>query len=175
MVQVINAQNTLTLGSLIRNYASYNAWANRTLTEWLKSKPSELMNTVVPSSFPSVKETLIHIWDVQRFWFAVIQRLPPPPSFRFTKFEGTVEDVYEELVKNSEALSAYIDALSEDELTEKVYLKTPWFEADRSRYEYIHHIMTHSTYHRGQVITIGRNVGLTDAPMTDFNYFLLVP
>ncbi|MFB6801427.1 DinB family protein [Peribacillus butanolivorans] len=31
--------------------------------------------------------------------------------------------------------------------------------------------MNHSTYHRGQIITIGRNVGLTDAPMTDFNIY----
>jgi len=33
--------------------------------------------------------------------------------------------------------------------------------------------MSHSTYHRGQIITIGRNLGMTDAPMTDFNFYLL--
>jgi uncharacterized damage-inducible protein DinB len=32
-------------------------------------------------------------------------------------------------------------------------------------------VMNHSTYHRGQIITIGRNLGFTDAPMTDYNFY----
>lgn len=39
------------------------------------------------------------------------------------------------------------------------------------RFEFILQIVNHSTYHRGQIITIGRNVGLIDAPMTDFNVY----
>jgi uncharacterized damage-inducible protein DinB len=32
----------------------------------------------------------------------------------------------------------------------------------------IHHCMNHSTYHRGQIVTIARNLELTDPPSTDF-------
>lgn len=73
MIQALQTETTATLGSLVRDYATYNAWANKTLVEWLKTKPSELMDSVVPSSFASLKETLIHIWDTQRFWLSVIQ------------------------------------------------------------------------------------------------------
>ncbi|WP_315819131.1 DinB family protein [Paraflavitalea speifideaquila] len=33
--------------------------------------------------------------------------------------------------------------------------------------------MNHSTYHRGQVVTIGHQVGLKDAPITDYMFYLL--
>jgi uncharacterized damage-inducible protein DinB len=33
------------------------------------------------------------------------------------------------------------------------------------------HCMNHSTYHRGQIVTMGRNLGFTDAPMTDYNFY----
>jgi len=52
-------------------------------------------------------------------------------------------------------------------------------EAERSRGErvtaiadMIHHCMNHSTYHRGQLITIGRQAGLQDPPRTDFIYYV---
>lgn len=165
---------TATLGSLVRDYASYNEWANKTLVNWLKTKPAGVMDKFVPSSFPSLKETLVHIWDTQRFWLSVMQQVPPPPSFRQNGFHGSLEEVFSEIVKHSEDFTSYVNSLSEAQLAETVHLKTPWFEANRSRFEYIHHTMNHSTYHRGQVVTIGRHVGLTDAPMTDFNYYLLM-
>jgi uncharacterized damage-inducible protein DinB len=168
-------ENTSPLATLVRDYVAYNSWANRTLVRWLKNKPVGLMEQVVPSSFPSIKETLVHIWDTQRFWLAVIQQTPPPPSFRMTGFDGTLDEAFEGILEHSSQFESYVNSLSGLELDEKIHLATPWFEANRSRFEYIHHTMNHGTYHRGQLITIGRNVGLTDAPMTDYNYYLLVP
>lgn len=174
-LMTLTSENTSLLAALVRDYVAYNNWANRTLVSWLKTKPAGLMEQVVPSSFPSIKETLVHIWDTQRFWLAVIQQTPPPPSFRMTGFNGTLEDAFAGILEHSRQFESYVSLLSEGDLAEKIHLSTPWFEANRSRFEYIHHTMNHSTYHRGQLITIGRNVGLTDAPMTDFNYYLLVP
>jgi uncharacterized damage-inducible protein DinB len=174
MVQSIQEKTAINLASLVRDYTTYNAWANKTLVEWLKGKPLDILEKVVPSSFPSIKETLVHIWDTQRFWLAVVKQIPPPPSFRMNGYSGTTQEVFAELVSHSEELASYVDSLSEADLAEKIYLKTPWFEANRSRFEYLHHTMNHSTYHRGQLVTIGRNVGITDAPMTDFSYFLLL-
>jgi len=34
--------------------------------------------------------------------------------------------------------------------------------------------LTHSTYHCGQVVSIGWNLGYTDAPMTDYNFYKMV-
>jgi uncharacterized damage-inducible protein DinB len=36
------------------------------------------------------------------------------------------------------------------------------------RADAIHHCMNHSTYHRGQIVTIARSLGIIDPPSTDF-------
>jgi uncharacterized damage-inducible protein DinB len=173
MVQATTEKTRITLGTLVRDSAIYNLWANQTLVDWLKSKPASLMDKVVPSSFPSLKETLVHIWDTQRFWLSVLQEVPPPPSFRMEGFHGSLEDVFQGLVDQSLDMALYIETLEESALTEDVSFDTPWVSGTQARFEFIHHCLNHSTYHRGQLVTIGRNVGLTDAPMTDYNFYLL--
>ncbi|GAB4017360.1 DinB family protein [Spirosoma koreense] len=166
---------SFTVSSLLSDFAAYNHWANSQLVSWLREKPVALLEQYVPSSFPSLKETLVHIWDCERFWLSVIQQVPAPPSFRLTGFAGSVEEVFSELVAQSEALATYVRALSEAALQEVVHFDTPWISGTRTRIEFIQHCLNHSTYHRGQLVTVGRNVGLTDAPMTDYSfYFLLV-
>ena len=156
---------------LISNYASYNVWANTTLVEWLKTKPAASWDQDVPSSFSSITKTIVHIWDTERFWNSVLKQIPAPPSFRFVAFEGTPEEAMDALVEQSKEIEAYIEALSEEALSDIRLLDTPWVKGELPQYEFIQHLFNHSTYHRGQLITIGRNVGLEDAPMTDYNFF----
>jgi len=163
-----------TLATLVHDMAVYNQWANQALIDWLKQKPTDLLYQEVASSFPGLKATLEHIWDVQRFWLAVIQQTTPPDSFRFVPFQGTAQEVFEGLLQNSEALTAFVQSLDADALDERVSFTTPWVSGTQSRFEFIHHALNHSTYHRGQAITIGRQLGLTDAPMTDYNFYLLI-
>ena len=164
-----NAPAKLDLTGLIKNYANYNLWAYKQLVDWLKTKPSSAMNKEVPSSFPSLQLTLLHIWKIQRFWLATLTQTHE--SLSYADFEGTLDELFEGFISQSSEFSEYVNSLDEVALTENSYLKTPWFEANLPRFEYVQHCMNHSTYHRGQLITIGRNVGLTDAPMTDYNFY----
>jgi uncharacterized damage-inducible protein DinB len=160
----------MSLQKLINNYAGYNLWANKTLIDWLKTKPAELLNKEVPSSFPSVIKSLAHLWDTERFWLLVLQGANPV----WRNFEGTNEEVQMGLLKESEIFSSYVHSLSEAELLEDCILDTPWAKGQLPKYEFIQHCFNHASYHRGQIITIGRNVGLTDAPNTDYNYYNMV-
>jgi uncharacterized damage-inducible protein DinB len=167
-----NEKTAIGLSLLIRQYTGYNAWVTQTLVNWLKTKPSDLLEKEIASSFPGIKNTLLHIWDTQRFWVAVLKRKPFPQSFRMG-YDGTLNDIFEGFIADSEEFSAYVNSLSDEELVEVIELKTPWFESAQSRFQYIQHAVNHATYHRGQAITIGRHLGFTDAPMTDYNYFLI--
>ena len=164
---------TTAFEGLMKNFASYNAWANRTLVNWLKTKPVEVMDKEVASSFPSIQQTLVHIWDTERFWSSVLQQQPAPVSFRMEGFHGTLEEVFEGIVQKSDELASYIYSLSDEGIQEQVEFNSPWVSGKATRAEYLVQVLNHSTYHRGQVITIGRHVGLTDAPMTDYNFYLL--
>jgi uncharacterized damage-inducible protein DinB len=162
------------LGTLVRKNASYNAWTSQTLVKWLSSKESRLMDQVVPSSFPSIRASLIHILNTERFWLDVMRKTPL--TFSSEDLEAlSIEQLFQRFTKQAEELSLYIDGLSEAEILEEVSLDTPWVKGSRPRYEFLQHVVNHTTYHRGQIITIGRNLGFTDAPMTDFNYFNMMP
>ena len=174
MVLQTPEKTIFTVSSLLSDYAIYNHWANKRLVDWLQTKPVSLMDQEVPSSFPSLTETLVHIWDTQRFWLSVIQELPSPKSFRMESFLGTIDEVFEAVVGHSETFAEYVASLSESELQEMVYFDTPWVSGTRTRIEFIHHCLNHSTYHRGQIVTIGRLLGLTDAPMTDYSFYKLI-
>ena len=164
-------KTTLTLESMIKSYARYNAWATETIAKWLLTKDEEWLEKEVASSFPSIRLTLIHLLSSQQFWLDCIKKEP---------FEGKIYDneetfyILKSLVKNSLEFSEFVEGLTEEELTEHIYLKTTWFESNRARIEYIQHAINHTTYHRGQVVTIGRQLGYEDAPMTDYNFFLLM-
>jgi len=153
---------------LMKNYANYNLWVNVTLINWLRTKPEEVLEREVPSSFPSIKKTLAHIWSSQFYWLAVIRK---DEIQRLEPFNGTLEDAYKGLLDHSAELAAYVNAMTVADIQGTTLVENPWFRCDFPNFEYILQMVTHGTYHRGQVITIGRNLGFTDAPMTDYQYF----
>lgn len=160
----------MSLQHLMIDYARYNAWANETLMNWLNAKPEEVLTQEVPSSFPSIIKTFNHILAVQEFWLAVIAE-SPQTSQRYIAQTFDIDEIKTTLHAQSLVMAEYIAGLSEDALMAVVYLDTPWVKGKKPRYQFIQHVFNHSTYHRGQVTTIGRNLGLTDAPMTDYNYY----
>lgn len=170
MTQTPGMKTPLTLSSLTSDYAVYNEWANKRLVRWLQSKPSGLMELDVPSSFAGIKGTLVHIWDTQRICLTMLQGTKAPASFR-QGFYGSMADVFTGLMEHSTAFATYVQSLSEAELQADINLITPWFDGTQPRVSLIHHCMNHGTYHRGQLITIGRTIGLTDAPTTDYSFY----
>jgi len=153
---------------LMKNYADYNLWANATLVNWLRTKPVEILEQEVPSSFSSIKATISHIWQAQRYWLSVISRTE---FGSFAPFDGNLEDAFIALVEQSDELADFVKTMTETEVTENIEVVSPWFQCDFQNFEYIMQCMNHSTYHRGQIVTIGRNLGFTDAPMTDYNFY----
>lgn len=153
---------------LMKNYANYNLWANTTLVNWLKTKPATLLEQTVPSSFPSIKLTLLHIWQTERYWLSILKK---EEQKTYDEFNGNVEDTFKALLNTSAELCHYINDMTHDDVQAKTLIESPWFQCDFNNFEYIMHYANHSTYHRGQVITIGRSLGFSDAPMTDYNLY----
>ncbi|GGH15347.1 DinB family protein [Pedobacter zeae] len=154
---------------LMKNYANYNFWANLTLVNWLKPHPEALLEQEVLSSFKSVKLTLAHILQAQEYWYSILTKT----EFKFREY-GSLNDIFDSLLKQSENLATYITAIGENKFNEKTEIQSPWFTSDFENFEYVLHVFNHSTYHRGQIITICHNLGITGAPMTDYNFYNVV-
>jgi uncharacterized damage-inducible protein DinB len=167
------ATSETSLLTQLQDLAAYNVWAISRLADWLRTKPAALLEVEAASSFPGIKATLLHIRDVERSLLAQLQEVPVPFAEQ-PGSEDSLEDVLEKLVEHAALFEEYLQSLTEEELQEECYCKVMFVgEICRPRFEIIQHCLNHSTYHRGQVITIGHQVGLRDAPMTDYLFYVL--
>ncbi len=154
----------------MNDYADYNLWANQQLISWLSGKPSEELCREVPSSFPGILKTLNHIWAIEEYWFSILTGATAFEN-RYAVTDLKADEIFQGLLNRCRLLAEVITSFTGQQLSEKIKVTSPWFEAEQSRAAYIQHLFNHGTYHRGQVITIGRTTGITDAPNTDFLFF----
>ncbi|QNK63375.1 damage-inducible protein DinB [Pedobacter sp. PAMC26386] len=153
---------------LMKNYVNYNLWANTTLVNWLKTKTEDLIEQMIPSSFPSIKLTLVHINATENYWLSILNK---SKYEMIDKANEPLEDIYGDFLKSSAALADFVNTMEMGDLQGNTLIISPWFQCDLQNFDYIMQVANHSTYHRGQIVTIGRNLGFTDAPMTDYNFY----
>jgi uncharacterized damage-inducible protein DinB len=160
----------MSLQKLISNYSAYNAWATHRLIGWLQSVDTELLYQEIPSSYTSIDYTLQHMLRTQRYWLLFLTG-KDVSNHSWAVREREVDQIMSELIFISGQMKEEFGRFSEADLLEVLHLRSPWAQNDLPRYEYIQHIINHNTYHRGQIITIARNVGLTNVVNTDYNFF----
>lgn len=161
----------MSISKLVSNCTSFNAWANLNMVTWLQSIDEELLYAPLLSSFTSIDYTLQHIFRTQRFWYTFITQ-QDITQLNWTVREKEVQLVMQELVLLSDEMKIRFANYSENELLQILHLNTPWATNDLSRYEYMVHVVNHSTFHRGQIVTMARSLGITTGvPNTDYNIF----
>jgi uncharacterized damage-inducible protein DinB len=132
------------------------------------------MEREVPSSFPNIKHTLLHIWGAEKIWMERLQQVPLEP-FLTQVFTGTTEEVFDGLMNNSRVFMEFIQAQDSGFFQEICDFRLlNGTEDRRARTEMLLHCFQHSTYHRGQIITMARVLGLTDPPSTDYIKYVRV-
>lgn len=159
------------MDSYLIKLCKYNVWANDRICSWIK-KVETKADEELKSSFPSIRKTLYHLWDAQFIWLARLngESFNTWPSH---SFKGNLDEAIEGLNKNSIALVSFIELLDENEYQREVEFKsidgTSYFNSVE---EIITHVINHSTYHRGQLITLLRTIGFTAVESTDFIRYL---
>ncbi len=158
--------------SVITMMADYNVWANERITAFCTRHPAQIIEQNTGGSFPSLKRTLLHIWDAELIW---IHRLRGESLTRFPSdtWSGTPAALYDGMLNTSRDLNLLVHHLSGDELEGKLNYTTMTYGPQTStRPEMLMHVFNHSTYHRGQCITMARALGLQDVPPTDLILYL---
>ncbi len=160
------------LKNFIANYSTFNDWANNEIVRWLKGIDRALLYQKTPSSFASMDYTLQHILRTQVFWLAFITN-QDTSQLNWNVRENEVENILEELLIVSDKMKVSFSSFSEEDLETILHLDTPWAKNDLSRYEYIVHIINHGSFHRGQIVTMARCIGINEGIVnTDYNIFL---
>jgi uncharacterized damage-inducible protein DinB len=152
--------------------AGYNHWADNSAIEWLTQINDEQWNQVITSSFSSIRQTAIHIASAEKIWIDFWRNVPDP-VYLSAEFNGTKNDLIEIWKKASAGLKDFIDEYPEENYLQQVTVRKPNGEIGRIEFfQTLPHVINHSTYHRGQLVTMLRQVGFTKFSSTDlFTYY----
>jgi uncharacterized damage-inducible protein DinB len=161
----------LNLKEHLTKYAEYNLWANKRLTAKLSEMKPEDWLLEQKSSFTTIRSTLLHIYDAETIWYKRLhgESLTEMPG---NNFKGSNEEIIKMLTDISEAFSEFVKVSSEAFIDSNcTYKNLSGTEFTNRVSDIISHCMNHSTFHRGQLVTMIRFCGVTGLPSTDYIAF----
>lgn len=155
------------LGRLI----GFNRWATEKLLDVVAELDPEELVRDTKSSFPSVLDTLLHMYGAEWLWLRRWRGESPTsvPDVRELTSVEAVRARWETLWSEQEA---FLAGLSPAETGRRVHFRLiSGAERDQVLDELIVHVVNHGTYHRGQLVTLLRQAGRTPVS-TDYVQYL---
>jgi uncharacterized damage-inducible protein DinB len=141
-----------------RTLYAYDAWANRRLLDACAALAPEQFTKDLGSSFRSVRDTMAHIMGAEWLWLERFQgrtaRLPSGDQFPDL---ASLRTRWTEVERD---LLAYVGGLSAADLERSFdYWDMKGNPHTSVLWQTLQHVANHSTYHRGQVTTLLRQLG----------------
>jgi uncharacterized damage-inducible protein DinB len=153
---------------LFIQYASFNLWANNLLFGVIENLSEEQQKAEIKSSFPSLYKTVLHLLDAESIWWQRL-RLQEKISRPSEEFNGTFSDLSKLLQLQNRQWIEWIQNTNEHGLQhEFIYLNSKKERFKQPVYQMLLHMFNHGTYHRGQLVTMLRQLGVEKIPPTDF-------
>lgn len=155
---------------ILEQYASYNLWANQKLTEAILKLPEETVNSPIVSSFSSLRLTLLHILTAESIWW---QRIKLVENVEMRKDPNqSIGEIVQGLLGHSLEWEAWVKKSTEAGLEhELIYRNSKKEQFKQPVYEILLQVFNHGTYHRGQLVTMLRQLDVSTLPATDFIIF----
>lgn len=157
-----------TMKEMLSHLADYNIWANQKLMDAILALPEEKQKQELPSSFSSLYATLLHMLDAENIWWQRMklqERIIVPSR----QFKGTIKELCGELHQQNRQWSDWVHAAT-DPMLDHVF---QYYNSKREHFKHpvylmLIHVFNHGTYHRGQLVNMLRQLGVTKIPQTDF-------
>ncbi|MBB6498011.1 DinB family protein [Pedobacter cryoconitis] len=152
--------------------ADFNNWADNRAIDWLTQITDEQWDQVAISSFGSIRETAVHIASAKKIWIDFWTDVQNP-VYLSSEFKGTREDLIDIWKTTSAELKSFIENYPIENYTNEIYVKKPNGELSTMEFrKTFPHMINHSTYHRGQLVTLLRQSGFLNLSNTDlFTYY----
>lgn len=153
-----------------RTLFAYNTWANRRIVDACRALDPAKLGRSSGGSFGSIKDTLAHIAWAEWLWLERWQHRSPkqaalPDASDLSAIERVIDDV-------ARGQQSFVAEISDDRLSERI----SYINIKGERWEYtlgqmLQHVVNHSTYHRGQIVTLLRQAGANGVSTDYLLYF----
>ena len=152
-----------------RIHIRYSGWASRKVMNAVLALPPEDRAKPMGVSHESISKTLAHIYFGDAIWYSRIAdpSYPVPSHDSLPSFDFVVEE-WPSLQAKWEA---WADAASDAEIARQVPFKSRFAgNAGLPAWQIVMHVVNHGTLHRGQIVAMLRQLGVTP-PATDIVFY----
>jgi uncharacterized damage-inducible protein DinB len=144
----------------IRVLFEFNYWAKARLMSVLESLNDEQFTKDLGSSHGGIHGTLLHIVGAENIW---LSRWTDQTVLKLLdqKHHPTLAAVRKKWDEVERGMSQFLASLTEENISAVVTYKT--IEGKQSSYplwQIMQHVVNHSSYHRGQIVTMLRQLGI---------------
>jgi uncharacterized damage-inducible protein DinB len=154
----------------IQELFRYNQWANDRAFEAASGLTPEEFTRDLGNSYPSVRDTLTHVVWAEWIWLQRWKGTSPQDRFNAAEFPH-VHTLTSRWLELKAEQGAFVEAVT----GERLHAVLTYVNLQGQNYRYalwrqMYHVVNHSTYHRGQLTTMLRQLGRVPVP-TDFLVF----
>jgi uncharacterized damage-inducible protein DinB len=154
----------------LQSLYEYNRWANARVLKSVSGLSDEQLMRDLAGSYRSVWDTLVHIIWAEWIWLVRWKQIAPKATIDVTALSNldSVKAKWSEIERDR---TEFIERLTDESLENVI----SYVNAKGETWEYplahmMQHVVNHSSYHRGQIATMLRQLGVEPLP-TDFLVF----
>jgi uncharacterized damage-inducible protein DinB len=142
----------------VQQLYDYDQWADLKLLEVIAPITTDHYKKDLSTSFGGIHGTLVHILSADTVWFA--RWTGKTPALMKAEDFPTVEVVKKQWDAYHCEMSNFVRGLTEEKLNEPLqYTDFKGNAYSHPLFQQMQHKVNHSTYHRGQVVTMLRQIG----------------
>jgi uncharacterized damage-inducible protein DinB len=155
----------------LRQLVDFHYWSRDRVLLAVASLSKEQYERPMGNSFPSVRDTLNHLYQAEWVWYSRWNGVSPsefPPSEGLPDL-AALRDRWNGLERN---VRAFLDTSGDTDLNRVIEYRLISGKTGASPlWQMVAHLVNHATYHRGQVTTLLRQLDATPAMSTDMITF----
>jgi uncharacterized damage-inducible protein DinB len=146
------------------DYATYTTWANHKLIQNLGAYDDALLQKELVGSFPTIQAPILHIWFAETGWLSRLRGSAWEAS-EVTNFKGSVQELFAAWQATSLDFQHFVETADLEKTIDFRHKGTSYNIPAR---EIVHTVFNHSSFHRGQIVMMMRQLGITDIAQTDY-------
>ncbi|MCM5662611.1 DinB family protein [Galbibacter mesophilus] len=146
------------------NYVEYTIWANNRLMNDLESQQETVFNHTFVGSFPTIRATLLHLWYAETGWLSRMERGEWLVG-NVTNFSGDIKTLFKEWKATTKAFKVFVETANLEKELEFEHKGEHFSIPFR---EIVQTVCNHGSYHRGQIVLMMRQLGITNISQTDY-------
>ena len=154
----------------LETLAEFHYWATRRVLDAVEPLSPDQFTRDLGNSFPSVRDTLAHLYGADWIWCSRWEgespsALPDPKNFPDL---ASIRRAWDE---HEPTLRSVLKRFGERGVDQPVEYVRNGVRQAQPFSQTFQHLVNHGTYHRGQVITMLRQLGVQGPPSTDLIAF----